>query len=147
MEIGFEVQGVAMSLAGLGESATAVQLIAGIAADWSRVGANATVRFWRVLHDQHIGAARAKLGPHADTDLGRRPRTPVRRRDSARDDAHSAPQRGNLRTYPFPFSVRRNSAGVSTRSPWRRAAMKWRRLSVTTTDAPAVRATSAMCAS
>ena len=67
VEIGFEVQGVAMSLAGLGESATAVRLVAGMAADWSRVGANVTVRFWRALLDQHMGAARAKLGPHADT--------------------------------------------------------------------------------
>ena len=67
VEIGGEVQGVAMSLAGLGELATAVRLVAGIAADWSRVGANVSVRFWRALHDEHIGAARAELGPQADT--------------------------------------------------------------------------------
>jgi non-specific serine/threonine protein kinase len=66
VEIGFEVQGVAMSLAALDEAATAVRLVAGMAADWARVGANVSVRFWRALHDRHIGAARARLGPEAE---------------------------------------------------------------------------------
>jgi non-specific serine/threonine protein kinase len=66
VEIGFEVQGVAMSLAGLGESRAAVLLVGGVAADWARVGADVAVRFWRALLDRHIGAARARLGNDAD---------------------------------------------------------------------------------
>ena len=66
VEIGFEVQGVAMSLAGLSEDAVALRLVAGMAADWSRVGANVSVRFWRALLDRHIGGARQRLGPDAD---------------------------------------------------------------------------------
>ena len=59
VEIGFEVQGVAMSLAGLGEAEAALRLVGGIAADWAKVGANVSVRFWSALLDRHIGAARA----------------------------------------------------------------------------------------
>jgi predicted ATPase len=66
VEIGFEVQGTAMSLAGLGEDAAALRLVAGMAADWSRIGANVTVRFWSALLGRHIGAARERLGPDAD---------------------------------------------------------------------------------
>ncbi len=66
VEIGFEVQGTAMSLAGFGQAATAVRLVAGMAADWTRVGANVGVRFWSALLDEHIGAARAQLGADAD---------------------------------------------------------------------------------
>ena len=47
----------------------------------------------------------------------------------------------------FPLSPAMNSVGVSTRRPKRSAETKCRRLSVTTTSAPAARATSAMCAS
>jgi len=66
VEIGFEVQGVAMSLAGLGEARVAVLLVGGIAADWRRVGANVSVRFWSALLDRHIGSARAQLGDEAE---------------------------------------------------------------------------------
>ena len=66
VEIGFEVQGTVMSLAGLGEDAVALRLVAGMAADWSRVGANVGVRFWAALLDRHIGGTRQRLGPDAD---------------------------------------------------------------------------------
>ena len=66
VEIGFEVQGTAMSLAGLGEDAAALRLVAGMAADWSRVGANVSVRFWGALLDRHIGGARQRLGADVD---------------------------------------------------------------------------------
>jgi tetratricopeptide (TPR) repeat protein len=66
VEIGFEVQGVAMSLAGLGEARVALLLVGGIAADWRRVGANVSVRFWSALLDRHIGSARAQLGAEAE---------------------------------------------------------------------------------
>ena len=66
VEIGFEVQGVAMSLAGLGEAEAALRLVGGIAADWAKVGANVSVRFWSALLDRHIGAARVQLGDRAE---------------------------------------------------------------------------------
>jgi non-specific serine/threonine protein kinase len=66
VEIGFEVQGTAMSFAGLGEPETAVRLVAGIAADWSRVGANVSVRFWTALMDRHIGVAKGQLGSRVE---------------------------------------------------------------------------------
>jgi hypothetical protein len=66
VEVGFEVQGTAMSLAGLGDADAALRLVAGIAADWAKVGANVSVRFWGALLDRHIGAARAQLGSRAE---------------------------------------------------------------------------------
>ncbi len=65
VEIGFEVQGIAMSLAGLGDAEAALRLVAGIDADWVRVGASPSVRFWTVLQDRYIGAARAALAADA----------------------------------------------------------------------------------
>ena len=66
VEMGFEVQGTAMSFAGLGEADIALRLVGGVAAEMARVGANVTVRFWSALMDRHIGAARAQLGSKAD---------------------------------------------------------------------------------
>jgi non-specific serine/threonine protein kinase len=66
VEIGFEVQGTAMSLAGLGDDEAALRLVAGIEADWTRIGAGIRVRFWGALIDRHIGGARERLGPGAD---------------------------------------------------------------------------------
>ncbi|HET7218812.1 MAG TPA: protein kinase [Vicinamibacterales bacterium] len=65
VEIGFEVQGVAMSLAGLGADADALRLVAGIDAQWTRIGANIRVRFWGDLLDRHIEPARLRLGVDA----------------------------------------------------------------------------------
>lgn len=66
VEIGSEVQGTAMSLAGLGDAETALRLVGGIDADWARVGAAIHVRFWTALLDRHIGGARAQLGAEAE---------------------------------------------------------------------------------
>ncbi len=59
-----------MSLAELGEDETALRLVAGIEADWARIGAGIRVRFWSALIDRHIGAARERLGPRADLVWG-----------------------------------------------------------------------------
>ena len=59
VETGFEVQGTAMSLAGLGQAQTALRLAAGVAAEFARVGAAVRIRFWDALLDRHIGAARS----------------------------------------------------------------------------------------
>jgi len=79
VEIGFEVQGVAMSLAGIGltkpvfsrsplrlvslspETQVALQLAAAVKAEWDRLGADIHVRFWDELLDRYLGAARRSL--------------------------------------------------------------------------------------
>ncbi len=92
VEISFEVQGVAMSLAGLGltgmgealseikrvgfpqspsppfsispagEAQVAIQLAGGVKAEWNRLGVDIHVRFWDALLDRYLGAARQALG-------------------------------------------------------------------------------------
>ena len=82
VEISFEVQGVAMSLAGVGllESddtglspspscsprvsgpvAHAIQLAGAVRAEWERLGVDIHVRFWDALLDRYLGAAKRKL--------------------------------------------------------------------------------------
>ena len=75
VETGFEVQGVAMSLAGLGQSAASLRLASAALAEWERVGANIHVRFWEELMDRYLGLARKELGPtasEAEWEGGRR---------------------------------------------------------------------------
>jgi len=62
VEISFEVQGVAMSLAGLGETELAVQLAGAVRAEWDRIALDVHVRFWDELLDRYIGAAQKSLG-------------------------------------------------------------------------------------
>jgi non-specific serine/threonine protein kinase len=66
VEISFEVQGVAMSLAGVGPSASseihiAIQLAGAVKAEWDRLGIDIHVRFWDELLDRYLGAARRAL--------------------------------------------------------------------------------------
>jgi tetratricopeptide (TPR) repeat protein len=70
VEISFEVQGVAMSLAGLGLSQSAssgthiaIQLAGAVKAEWDRLGMDIHVRFWDELLDRYIGAAQRALSP------------------------------------------------------------------------------------
>ena len=65
VEISFEVQGVAMSLAGLGEARLALQLAGAVKAEWDRLQVDIHVRFWDALSDHHIGSARQALGREA----------------------------------------------------------------------------------
>jgi len=65
VEISFEVQGVAMSLAGLGEAELAVQLAGAVRAEWDRIGVDLHVRFWDALLDRYIDAAKQSLGTQA----------------------------------------------------------------------------------
>jgi non-specific serine/threonine protein kinase len=74
VEISFEVQGVAMSLAGLRETLSetkrsrldevklAIQLGGAVKAEWDRLGVDIHVRFWDALLDRYLGAARQALG-------------------------------------------------------------------------------------
>ena len=79
VEISFEVQGVAMSLAGIGlantvfspsplrlvspspETQVALHLAGAVRAEWDRLGADIHVRFWDELLDRYLGAARRTL--------------------------------------------------------------------------------------
>ncbi|HWP69470.1 MAG TPA: hypothetical protein VNM36_00155, partial [Gemmatimonadaceae bacterium] len=62
IETSFEVEGVAMSLAGLGDRVTAVRLQAAVRAEWARHGVNMQIRFWDVLVDRYIVPAHRALG-------------------------------------------------------------------------------------
>ena len=72
LETGFEIQGIAMSLAGLGEAALGVRLGAAVQAENARLGVDPHMRFWDELLERYLGAARAALGPlraaHAEED-------------------------------------------------------------------------------
>jgi predicted ATPase/tRNA A-37 threonylcarbamoyl transferase component Bud32 len=61
VEISFEVQGVAMSLAGLGEAQLSIQLVGAVKAEWERLGVDIHVRFWDALLDRYLGAAKQAL--------------------------------------------------------------------------------------
>ncbi|HZE68943.1 MAG TPA: protein kinase [Pyrinomonadaceae bacterium] len=62
VEISFEVQGVAMSLAGLGRANLTLELAGAVKAEWDRLGADIHVRFWDDLLDRYIGSAKHALG-------------------------------------------------------------------------------------
>jgi tetratricopeptide (TPR) repeat protein len=65
IEIGFEIQGVAMSLSGLARSQEATVLAAAVDAEMDRIGADVHVRFWDALTDRHFNAAKIDLGDEA----------------------------------------------------------------------------------
>ena len=65
IETAFEIQGVAMSLAGLGRSREAELLEAAVGAEMNRIGADIHVRFWDALLEKHLGEARGELGTEA----------------------------------------------------------------------------------
>jgi len=62
IETSFEVEGTAMSLAGLGNHAMAVRLQAAVRAEWARHGVNMQIRFWDALVDRYIVPAHRALG-------------------------------------------------------------------------------------
>lgn len=79
VEISFEVQGVAMSLAGIGltkmaagvsslprvlassETDVALQLAGAVRAEWDRLGADIHARFWDELLERYLGGARRSM--------------------------------------------------------------------------------------
>jgi non-specific serine/threonine protein kinase len=63
LETSFEIQGVGMSLAGLGEAERALRLAAAVNAEWARLGVDPHMRFWDELQDVYFGRAREALGP------------------------------------------------------------------------------------
>jgi tetratricopeptide (TPR) repeat protein len=63
LEITYEIQGVAMSLAGLDAPAQALRLAAACRAECERLGVSIHIRFWDALLDKYLGRARVALGP------------------------------------------------------------------------------------
>ena len=83
LETAFEVQGIAMSLAGLGRPEQALRLAAAADAEWKRIGADVKVRFWSALLNRYLGPARVALSERA-------PRCESEGRLMAFDDAVAA---------------------------------------------------------
>ena len=69
IETSFEVQGVAMSLAGLGKGAQALVLASAAKAEWDRIGADIHIRFWDALLERYLGAAKKSLSEEAMTTI------------------------------------------------------------------------------
>jgi hypothetical protein len=55
LEMSFDVQGVAMSLAGLGDNPDSLPLVAAAKAEWRRIGVEVEGTFWNVLLDRYMG--------------------------------------------------------------------------------------------
>ena len=64
-EIGFEIQGIAMSLAGMGEEAGGLRLSAAAEAEWERIGLRARIRFWDDLLERYLRGAEQRIGSDA----------------------------------------------------------------------------------
>ena len=71
IETSAEVEGIAMSLAGLGQHAKAVRLVAATRAEWARSGVNLKLRFWDELHERYMAPAREALGPERAEEAAR----------------------------------------------------------------------------
>ena len=78
-ETAVEIQGVAMALAGCGESALALRLAGATEAEFEALAIDLSgIVFWSELLARFLGHARSELGPQATTtawDEGRR--TPI----------------------------------------------------------------------
>ncbi len=55
LEMSFDVQGVGMSLAGLGYNPDSLPLVAAAKSEWQRIGVEVQGTFWNVLLDRYIG--------------------------------------------------------------------------------------------
>ena len=62
LEIGFEVQGVGMSLSGLGQSERALRLGGAVEAEYERIGSTMHVRFWNALLAETLRRGQARAG-------------------------------------------------------------------------------------
>jgi len=69
IETSVEVQGVAMSLAGLGNSRRALVLAGAVEALWQSLGTWISIAFWDALLDRYVGSARERLGTDAEEAL------------------------------------------------------------------------------
>ena len=62
VETSFEVQGVAMSEAGVGNARCAIVLAESVAALWGSLGLSISIAFWDALLERYLGPARDSLG-------------------------------------------------------------------------------------
>ena len=65
LETSAEIQGVGMSLAGLGASEGALRLVSAAKAEWQRIGVDLQIKFWDDLLDRYMGKARYGIDPAA----------------------------------------------------------------------------------
>ena len=66
LETSFEVQGVAMAVAGAGDARLGVRLAASVEALWESLGTSPSVRFWDELLERYLAPARVALGDEAE---------------------------------------------------------------------------------
>ena len=66
IETSFEVQGVAMAVAGNGDPETGLRLAGSVDAMWDSLGISISIAFWDALLDRYLGPAREELGAKAD---------------------------------------------------------------------------------
>ncbi|HEX7880722.1 MAG TPA: hypothetical protein VF720_15010, partial [Candidatus Eisenbacteria bacterium] len=66
LESSFEVQGSAMSLAGLGRADEALRLAGAVEAEWERLGIEPHMGFWDRLLDRYLVSARSAGGAAAE---------------------------------------------------------------------------------
>jgi predicted ATPase/class 3 adenylate cyclase len=66
IETSFEVQGVAMAVAGNGDPETGLRLAGSVDAMWDSLGISISIAFWDALLDRYLGPAREQLGAEAD---------------------------------------------------------------------------------
>jgi hypothetical protein len=66
VETSFEVQGVAMSEAGLGNPRRALVLAGSVEALWESLGLSISIAFWDALLERYLAPARASLGDEYD---------------------------------------------------------------------------------
>jgi predicted ATPase/class 3 adenylate cyclase len=73
VETSFEVQGIAMSEAGVGNTRRAVVLAESVAALWESLGLSISIAFWDALLERYLAPARMSLGDEYDAarDEGR----------------------------------------------------------------------------
>ena len=66
IETSFEVQGVAMAVAGNGDPERGLLLAGSVDATWESLGISISIEFWDALLERYLGPAREQLGARAD---------------------------------------------------------------------------------
>ncbi|MGH3128920.1 MAG: ATP-binding protein [Gaiellaceae bacterium] len=66
IETSFEIQGVAMAIAGNGDAETGLRLAASVAATWESLGISISIAFWDSLLERYLGPAREQLAAAAE---------------------------------------------------------------------------------
>ena len=65
IETSFEIQGVAMAIAGNGDAETGLRLAASVEATWESLGISISIAFWDSLLERYLSPAREQLGAEA----------------------------------------------------------------------------------